>query len=84
MKHEAISRRELPKVIHQISATGIFSGVRGGHQVKIARNGSLIGAPIKYAICIARRWHYGQAATVGEAADAINLRARHTTEAARA
>lgn len=78
MKHEAISRRELPRLIRQIHQAGRFEASRGGHQVEIATERSLTAEPIKYGVCIRRRWTRGQAATVGEAVDRINQLARRT------
>lgn len=72
MKHEAISRRELPRLIHEIHQSGHWSGKRGGHKVELSIASTIFGRHIAYAVCFRRRWNRGQCNTVAEAVDAIN------------
>lgn len=82
MKTEAISRRELPRLIRCIREHGTFAGTRGGHPVKIERDPApLVSAPpIRYAIKTGAAWVHDRAASVYAAVDAIN----HIAKGARA
>lgn len=79
MKHEAITRRELPKLIQRIRQDGGFRGVRGGHAVTIERDPAPLipGAPpILFGIQTGAAWIYDRAPSVYAAADAINRLAK--------
>jgi len=75
VKHEAITRRELPKLIRRIREEGAFRGVRGGHPVTIERTPSEAG-PILYGVQTGAAWVYDRASTVCGAVDAINRLAK--------
>jgi hypothetical protein len=78
MKNDAISKRELPRLIRRIHENGSFIGTRGGHSVEISIDPApLIDAPpILYGIKTGAAWIYDRAVSIYAAADAINHLAR--------
>lgn len=83
MKTDAISRRELPKLIRRIQEKGFFAGVRGGHHVIIDLDPApLVDAP-PYRLAFRRgaTWIFDRARSVYEASDIINQLARRGARA---
>ena len=79
MKHDAISRHELPKLIHTLKEHGTFTGQRGGRQVRMSIQPKIWGNEVAYSVSIHRREHLGTAATVGAAVDEVNRIIKHSS-----
>lgn len=79
MKHDAIPRRELPRLIRFLQEHGSFAGVRGGRQVRLEIDRAE-PLPILYGVKVGAAWIYARALTVYAASDGIN----HLAKGARA
>lgn len=79
MKADAISRRELPRLIRHLQEHREFSGTRGGRSVRIVLDPVPLirdAPPILFSVKVGAAWVSGRTQTVYAASDEINRLAK--------
>ena len=69
---QPISKREQPRIIHQLAETGSWESTRRHTRVRLIRTATLFGGRIQYAVCFNRHWKEAEAETVAEALEMVN------------
>jgi len=69
---QPISKREQPRIIHQLAQIGSWESTRHHTRVRLLRISTLFGGRIQYGVCLNRHWKEAEATTVAEAIEALN------------
>lgn len=84
MKQRPFSNRDVCHLVHALSEKPIWRGTRAGRQVQLMRMQTQLGGVILWTLWVSRRPISGQAATVAEAAAALNAQLLRLPAPARA